>query len=418
MSADFGGFQTKEAQSKALSKAIRDSQQTYSNEWKKYSRKPWAKRATNENLSDSQLSQKLLNEKKLDDTMKRLDEIDTQILDIQARKDELKSIESMKVNSRTNIQVKMVSNQAYQTLLSKEQSLESERNKLTNQVQKYQNNMDKIDLASQTGKIFSAGIKMEPAMDTRSRDIAPVTSGAMSPVDRAEAYDKQGSLIDPNFSLNDVAQGAVNQIGLSSKPTILDNAITSPFKDMSTMIQDPKQYQQDLDYGYDAMTRSAKEISKEPDKFTGNVIGEGALAFGLFGTGKIPKGGKIVSKVFTSKEINKAEKLVQKAEMNKLNVDPKIQSKVSKEMKKFYDETGLNPNNNVDLIRIPTPQEKTLNTRKALDKIGDDLGTTIYTGYTNKNAKKYTGIGVGIGALGFGINETKNKKSSVFNFKY
>jgi hypothetical protein len=87
-------------------------------------------------------------------------------------------------------------------------------------------------------------------------------------------------------------------------------------------------------------------------------------------------------------------------------------------MKKFYDETGLNPNNNVDLIRIPTPQEKTLNTRKALDKIGDDLGTTIYTGYTNKNAKKYTGIGVGIGALGFGINETKNKKSSVFNFKY
>ena len=187
---------------------------------------------------------------------------------------------------------------------------------------------------------------------------------------------------------------------------------------MSTMIQDPKQYQQDLDYGYDAMTRSAKEISKEPDKFTGNVIGEGALAFGLFGTGKIPKGGKIVSKVFTSKEINNAEKLVQKAEMNKLNVDPKIQSKVSKEMKKFYDETGLNPNNNVDLIRIPTPQEKTLNTRKALDKIGDDLGTTIYTGYTNKNAKKYTGIGVGIGALGFGINETKNKKSSVFNFKY
>jgi hypothetical protein len=278
MSADFGGFQTKEAQSKALSKAIRDSQQTYSNEWKKYSRKPWAKRATNENLSDSQLSQKLLNEKKLDDTMKRLDEIDTQILDIQARKDELKSIESMKVNSRTNIQVKMVSNQAYQTLLSKEQSLESERNKLTNQVQKYQNNMDKIDLASQTGKIFSAGIKMEPAMDTGSREIAPVTSGAMSPADRAEVYDKQGSLIDPNFSLNDVAQGAVNQIGLSSKPTILDNAITSPFKDMSTMIQVPKQYQQDLDYGYDAMTRSAKEISKEPDKFTGNVIGEGALA--------------------------------------------------------------------------------------------------------------------------------------------
>lgn len=288
MSADFGGFQTKEAQSKALSKAIRDSQQTYSNEWKKYSKKPWVKRATNENLSDSQLSQKLLNEKKLDDAMKRLDEIDTQILDIQARKDELKSIESMKVNPRTNIQVKMVSNQAYQTLLAKEQSLESERNKLTNQVQKYQNNMDKIDLASQTGKIFSAGIKMEPAMDTGSRDVAPVTSGAMSPADRAEAYDKQGSLIDPNFSLVDFASGMKDQgeSYIGGKQTMLDRAIFAPIHDVSEAIFNPEQHQMNVDYGYTNTNNSIKEILDNPSKFAGNVATEAVVAVGTLGVGK------------------------------------------------------------------------------------------------------------------------------------
>lgn len=421
-SNDYGGYGTAEKQRKALSDAMNTSMSKYADQWSQYSTKPWVENTQKDaKLNDYQLSQKLLTEKKIEQATTQLEKVELAIIDVQQKKDELKTIETMKTgNSRTNIQMKMASNQAYRTLASQETQLETQKNQLEKQINSYKSKVEKIDLASDAGKIFSAGIRTDAVMDIDAPPRNPITSSAMTPEERAFSLDKQNSLIDPNFSLNDIAKGVTDQVSFSDK-SILNKALASPVTDAITMIQNPTEYQKNLDYGYTAMANSAREITKEPDKLLGNVIGEAGLTVAGYGSGKIiSKGFGIGSKIIpTSKEINSVEKMVMQADMGKLDVNPKIQAKVSKEMKPFYDSTGLNPNGTVDLVALPTKTEKAIRTKKTLDKVAKEMGTTFYTGYTAENAKKYTGVGIGIGAGVFGVTQNKNKKSTnIFNFKY
>jgi len=284
-SNDYGGYGTAEKQRKALSDAMNTSMSKYADQWSQYSTKPWVENTQKDaKLNDYQLSQKLLTEKKIEQATTQLEKVELAIIDVQQKKDELKTIETMKTgNSRTNIQMKMASNQAYRTLTSQETQLETQKNQLEKQINSYKNKVEKIDLASDAGKIFSAGIRTDAVMDIDAPPRNPITSSAMTPEERAFSLDKQNSLIDPNFSLNDIAKGFVGQGAsyIGGKETILDRALLAPAQDFVNAIFNPKQSQLDLDYGYTNTQNSIKEISNNPDTFVGNVIAETTI--GLVG---------------------------------------------------------------------------------------------------------------------------------------
>jgi hypothetical protein len=128
----------------------------------------------------------------------------------------------------------------------------------------------------------------------------------------------------------------------------------------------------------------------------------------------------------TSKEINEVEKLVMKAEMGKLNPDPKIVKQVQNEMKPFYEKNKLNPSGMVDAVDLKKlNQEKRVITNEKLKNIGNKIGVEFSSTPTGvyKDAKKYTGIGIGVGSGAFAFGQTKknkkNKRSNnIFNFKY
>jgi len=164
--------------------------------------------------------------------------------------------------------------------------------------------------------------------------------------------------------------------------------------------------------------------------------------------GTVIKAGKIggtVAKI-TGKEINEAEKLVMKSDMGKLDVDPNITNIVKLETKSndilastapiktvtndiasLYTKTDLNPSGTVNMVNLAKiNQQKRVVTNENLKTVGDKIGVEFSSTPTGiyKDAKKFTGLGIGVGgALTFGqMNKQKNKKTkksnNVFNFKY
>ena len=115
-----------------------------------------------------------------------------------------------------------------------------------------------------------------------------------------------------------------------------------------------------------------------------------------------------------------------KAEMGKLNPDPKIVKQVQNEMKPFYEKNKLNPSGAVDMVDLKKlNQDKRYITNEKLQKIGKKIGTkfsNVPSG-TYSNPQKYTGIGIGVGSGAFAFGQTKNNKknkksNNIFNFKY
>lgn len=383
-------------------------------------------------LSDEEHGSVLLSNKKIKTHQLEIKDIDLKLADISKRKDELKMIERFKSsNFKENLQIKTTSNSAYRELQSTESELIDRKVELGRKINIQQQNINSIGLSGQAGQAFSGGISMDPVMDDNkiSTNVTPLP--AMSPSERAQYFGKEDTLMNPNLTLEDVAQGLTEQgkSYLGGDSTVLDRAIASPVLDLRDSITNPEQYQTNLDYGYTNMNNSAKEISKNPAKFAGNVIAEGAMAVAPVGMvlGSVGKGGKIFSKIskpLTNKEINNVEKITMQAELGKLNPDPKIAKTVKLEIKsndilsdtkpieKIKPEIAtLYQKDVLKITRLPTKAERKANYRKVLDKVEKDLGTSIFTGYTKKNADKYTGIGL-IGGFGLTQNEKKN------NFKY
>jgi hypothetical protein len=376
-------------------------------------------------------------------------DIDAKLNNVITRKDELKLIEVNKISNKKNIvQTKTIQNSAYRELQATEDGLISQKNQLQQEIQIAKDKIQQGGLDSQAGEQFSAGISLDPVMD-QDRIIPDVpTAPAMNPIERAQYFDKEDTLLNPNFTMEDVAQGLTQQGAsyLGGDNTILDKAMASPILDLQHGLSNPSEYELAKDYGYTNMDASAKEISENPARFVGNVLAEGAMAVAPVGT--VIKAGKIggtVAKI-TGKEINEAEKLVMKSDMGKLDVDPNITNIVKLETKSndilastapiktvtndiasLYTKTDLNPSGTVNMVNLAKiNQQKRVVTNENLKTVGDKIGVEFSSTPTGiyKDAKKFTGLGIGVGgALTFGqMNKQKNKKTkksnNVFNFKY
>lgn len=479
-------------------------------------------------------------------------DIDAKLNNVLTRKDELKLIEINKIsNSRNIVQTKTIQNSAYRELQATEDGLIAQKNLLEQEIQIAKDKIQQGGLDSQAGEQFSAGIGLDPVMD-QDRIIPDVPiAPAMSPSERAQYFDKENTLLNPNFTVEDVAQGLTEQGAsyLGGDNTILDKAKASPILDLQHGLSNPSEYELAKDYGYTNMDASAKEIAENPARFAGNILAEGAMAVAPVGMvlGAVGKSGKVLVKIgsntkqladgkspiktqqldkydqeifnekiineqyrkdprgqkfnqsfvtnkpdidkapawmdsrtmenpksptnvveseeftrakgqifmeafwrkkvtselpprssqnfitkstgtvpATAKEINEVEKLVMKAEMGKLNPDPKIVKQVQNEMKPFYEKNKLNPSGAVDMVDLKKlNQDKRYITNEKLQKIGKKIGTkfsNVPSG-TYSNPQKYTGIGIGVGSGAFAFGQTKknkkNKKSNnIFNFKY
>lgn len=395
--------------------------------WQNYQNKYFNKSqsepvVTGNNYSAIDYNEKIeLNEREIAD-------IDAKLNNVITRKDELKLIEINKISNKRNIvQTKAIQNSAYRDLQATEDSLIAQKNELQQEINIAKDKLNQGGLDSQAGKQFSAGISLDPVMD-QDRVIPEVPiAPAMTASERAQYFGKEDTLLNPNFTIEDVAQGLTEQgkSYLGGDSTILDRAVASPVLDLKHGLTNPSEYQLAKDYGYTNMDASAKEIAENPARFTGNVLAEGALAVAPVGT--VIKAGKVGGNIakITGKEINEVEKLIQKAEMGKLDPDPKIVKKVQNEMKPFYEKNKLNPSGMVDVIDLKKlNQEKRVITNEKLKNIGNKIGVEFSSTPTGiyKDAKKFTGLGIGVGgAITFG--QTKNNKkikksNNIFNFKY
>lgn len=396
--------------------------------WQNYQNKYFNKSqsepvVTGNNYSATNYNEKIeLNEREIAD-------IDAKLNNVLTRKDELKLIEVNKISNKKNIvQTKTIQNSAYRELQATEDGLIAQKNQLQQEINIAKDKLNQGGLDSQAGEQFSAGISLDPVMD-QDRVIPEVPiAPAMSASERAQYFNKEDTLLNPNFTIEDVAQGLTEQgkSYLGGDSTILDRAVASPVLDLKHGLTNPSEHQLAKDYGYTNMDASAKEIAENPARFTGNVLAEGALAVAPVGT--VIKAGKVGGNIakITGKEINEVEKLIQKAEMGKLDPDPKIVKKVQNEMKPFYEKNKLNPSGMVDVVDLKKlNQEKRVITNEKLKNIGNKIGVEFSSTPTGvyKDAKKYTGIGIGVGSGAFAFGQTKknkkNKKSNnIFNFKY
>ena len=386
---------------------------------------------------------------KIENNQFEIMQIESKLNNIMTKKDELKLIEANKLASKhAVIQIKTTQNSAYRELQSTESELIDKKNQLQQEINIAQDKIQQSGLDRQAGEQFSAGIGLDPVMD-QDRIIPDVpTAPAMSPVERAQYFDKQDTLLNPNFTMEDVAHGLTEQGAsyLGGDNTILDKAMASPILDLQHGLSNPSEYELAKDYGYTNMDTSAKEIANEPARFVGNVLAEGAMAVApvgavVKGVGKV--GGNIVK--LTGKEINNVEKLAMQSEMGKLDVDPKIANIVKLETKSndilastapvktvtndiasLYTKTDLNPSGTVNAVDLgKVNSQKRITTTENLKTVADNLGITLgITGYAPKNLKKFTGVGVGIGGgFAFGGASISNKKktkkgNNIFNFKY
>jgi len=376
--------------------------------------------------------------------------IDLKLNNVITKKDELKLMTLQSLGSKGNdVQIKTTQNSAYRDLESTESELINRKNQLQQQITVARDKLQLGGLDSQAGEQFSAGISLDPVMD-QDRVIPDVpTAPAMNPLERAEYFDKEDTLLNPNFTMEDVAQGLTEQGAsyLGGDNTILDKAIASPILDIKHGLTNPSEYQLAQDYGYTNMDASGKEIAKNPARFAGNVLAETAMAVAPFGA-VIKAGGKVGGNLvkLTAKEINNVEKLTMKAEMGKLVQDPKVENivrletksndilastapikKVTSNIASLYTKTDLNPSgtvNSIDLGKLNT--QKRIVTNENLKTIGNKIGVEFSGTPTGiyKDAKRFTGLGIGVGgALTFGQVNKQNKKktkkqSSTFNFKY
>jgi hypothetical protein len=519
--------------------------------WQNYQNKYFNKSQSEPVVTGNNYSATNYNEK-IELNQKEIADIDAKLNNVLTRKDELKLIEVNKISNKKNIvQTKTIQNSAYRELQATEDGLIAQKNQLQQEINIAKDKLNQGGLDSQAGKQFSAGISLDPVMD-QDRVIPEVPiAPAMSPSERAQYFDKENTLLNPNFTIEDVAQGLTEQgkSYLGGDSTILDRAVASPVLDLKHGLTNPSEYQLAQDYGYTNMDASAKEIAENPARFTGNVLAEGAVAVAPVGMvlGAVGKSGKVLVKIgsntkqladgkspiktqqldkydqeifnekiineqyrkdprgqkfnqsfvtnkpdidkapawmdartmenpksptnvveseeftrakgqifmeafwrkkvtselpprssqnfitkstgtvpATSKEINEVEKLVMKAEMGKLNPDPKIVKQVQNEMKPFYEKNKLNPSGMVDAVDLKKlNQEKRVITNEKLKNIGNKIGVEFSSTPTGvyKDAKKYTGIGIGVGSGAFAFGQTKknkkNKRSNnIFNFKY
>lgn len=376
--------------------------------------------------------------------------IDSQLNNVITKKDELKLIEANKVGARGSVvQIKTTQNNAYRDLQSTESQLMNEKIQLQQEINIAKDKIQQGGLDSQAGEQFSAGIGLDPVMD-QDRVVQDVpTAPAMNPLERAQYFGKEDTLLNPQFTMEDVAQGLTEQGAsyLGGDNTILDKAVASPILDIQHGLSNPSEYQLAQDYGYTNMDASAKEIAQNPARFTGNVLtatGMSVAPFGAVvkGVGKV--GGNIVK--LTAKEINNVEKLTMKAEMGKLVQDPKVANIVRLETKSndilastapvkttvndiasLYTKTDLNPSGTVNAVDLGMlNQKKRIVTNENLKIVGDNLGVALSkTGYAQKNINKYTGVGLALGGASlftgsavFGSKKKTKKQSSTFNFKY
>ena len=399
----------------------------------------------------SQMSTTSNNSNVITQNEKEITAIDVKLNNVITKKDQLKLMAVQSVGSKGNdVQIKTTQNSAYQDLVSTESELINRKSMLQEQIQTAR---DKIQLGggldSQAGQQFSAGISLDPVMD-QDRVIQEVpTAPAMNPSERAEFFGKEDTLLNPKYSMEDVAQGLTQQgasyLGGSSgansivstksqfqqgmenqgmsiagdKYTILDQAIASPVRDLQHSIEDPKEFQLAQDYGYTNMDTASSKIAKNPERFAGNVatagIVEVGLTVGTFGIGKVANNAwkairtanQLKSSVVktTPQDVNNVEKLVEQMEMGKLPpVDPKVAKEVyNKEMVPFYKDSGIPP---------------------SASKL--DPAKSFFPQYTKKENKKYTGIGISLaGASSLGSLTNKKKKTgksdnffNLGNFKY
>jgi hypothetical protein len=169
---------------------------------------------------------------------------------------------------------------------------------------------------------------------------------AMSPSERAQYFDKEDTLLNPNFTIEDIAQGLTEQgkSYLGGDSTILDRAVASPVLDLKHGLTNPSEYQLAQDYGYTNMDASAKEIAKNPAKFTGNVAGfvgaEVALTFGTLGAGKA-----ISSGVKVAKAIQQSKKATPNNPIGVTDELPKVNWQNSEPKSLVLDENNLLMNN-------------------------------------------------------------------------
>jgi hypothetical protein len=377
--------------------------------------------------------------------------IDIKLNNVITKKDELKLQTLQNLGSKGNdVQIKTTQNSAYQNLVSTESELINRKSQLQEQISVARDKLQLGGLDSQAGQQFSAGISLDPVMDHDIIIQEVPTAPAMNPSERARFFGKEDTLLNPKYSMEDVAQGLTEQGAsyLGGDNTILDKAIASPILDIKHGLSNPSEFQLAQDYGYTNMDASAKEISNNPARFTGNVITSTAMALAPFGA-VIKVGGKVGGNIvkLTAKEINNVERLTMKAEMGKLIQDPKVANivrldiksnylltstapikKVTSDIASLYTKTDLNPSgtvNSVDLGKLN--QQKRIITNENLKTVENNLGTFFeVTGYSKKNINKYTGVGLGLGGASsftgasfFGDNKKKTKKqSSTFNFKY
>lgn len=272
--------------------------------WQNYQNKYFNKSQPDPILSDNNYSSTSYNEK-IELNEREIADIDAKLNNVLTRKDELRLIELNKISNKKNIvQTKTIQNSAYRELQATEDGLLSQKNQLQQEINIAKDKLNQGGLDSQAGEQFSAGVSLDPVMD-QDRVIPDVpTAPAMTASERAKHFDKEDTLLNPNFTIEDVAQGLANQ-GKSyfgGDSTILDRAMASPAFDLHHSLTNPSEYQLAQDYGYTHMDTSAKEIKNNPAKFTGNVAGfvgaEVALTLGTMGAGKVVlKGGKIVKNI-------------------------------------------------------------------------------------------------------------------------
>ena len=247
---------------------------------------------------------------KITSNQKEIADIDAKLNNVVMKKDELKLIELNKISTRQNVvQTKTIQNSAYRELQLTEDGLISQKNQLQQEINIAKDKLQQGGLDSQAGEQFSAGIGLDPVMDQdRIMPDVPVAP-AMSSSERAQYFDKEDTLLNPNFTMEDVAQGLTEQGAsyLGGDNTILDKAMASPILDLQHGLSNPSEYELAKDYGYTNMDASAKEIKNNPAKFAGNVAGfvgaEVALTFGTLGVGKaVSKGLKVAKAIQQSKK--------------------------------------------------------------------------------------------------------------------
>jgi hypothetical protein len=197
--------------------------------WQNYQNKYFNKSQSEPVVTGNNYSATNYNEK-IELNQKEIADIDAKLNNVLTRKDELKLIEVNKISNKKNIvQTKTIQNSAYRELQATEDGLIAQKNQLQQEINIAKDKLNQGGLDSQAGKQFSAGISLDPVMD-QDRVIPEVPiAPAMSPSERAQYFDKENTLLNPNFTIEDVAQGLTEQgkSYLGGDSTILDRAVAS-----------------------------------------------------------------------------------------------------------------------------------------------------------------------------------------------